>query len=172
MVSLMRSFGPFLSGNVFAWSASSGNPWPLNHHFTYLLVFVLCLIGALEAYLLPRSLNKPKEEQFHLLCESGGRGGGEGGGGGNDRDDSQLDGNTVELERLDQSEESELRLIEKEEVRKQQAEKERRKQQKKERRKSEEEEEKQEGFKWEHKIDIDDLATSSSSSSSSNSSMS
>jgi hypothetical protein len=69
LVSLARTAGPFLSANLFAWSASNGLSWPLNQHFVYIVVVIMCLGGALEAYLLPRSLNKPKEEQFQELKE-------------------------------------------------------------------------------------------------------
>lgn len=66
-MALCRTFGPYLAGTAFAWSVTSGNAWPFNHHFMYLVVTVCSLIGAIESYFLPRSLNKPKEEQFISL---------------------------------------------------------------------------------------------------------
>lgn len=67
LVALTRALGPFLSGNVFAWSASNELPFPFNYHFVFNGLAILMVPIVIFGRLLPTRLNVPKIEQFELL---------------------------------------------------------------------------------------------------------
>jgi hypothetical protein len=66
-VALTRAFGPFLSGNLFAWSATNGYSYPLDYHFMFHSLAVIMIPIVLLSRLLPKRFDVPKLEQFELV---------------------------------------------------------------------------------------------------------
>lgn len=69
--SLGRLLGPFLSGLCFAWSQRNGLPWPLDYHFTFLLIVCIVCFSGYTSFFLDPSLDKKKvqvvrEENYQL----------------------------------------------------------------------------------------------------------
>jgi MFS family permease len=56
-VAIGRSIGPLAGGIIFAWSASGGQPFPFDYHFTFFLVGLVFVITGALAFLLPASIN-------------------------------------------------------------------------------------------------------------------
>lgn len=61
-MALLRAIGPFVGGNILAWSFANGLPFPVNYFFAFLICSLLALIPLLMTINLPLSLNKPKNE--------------------------------------------------------------------------------------------------------------
>ncbi|KAI8519480.1 hypothetical protein Bbelb_027370 [Branchiostoma belcheri] len=63
LAALSRLVGPAVSANLFAWTTDNGLPWPLDHHLSFYLVAVLCLLLAVLCASLPASSNLPRAVQ-------------------------------------------------------------------------------------------------------------
>lgn len=58
LVSVGRSVGPLFGGIIFAWSASTGQSFPLDYHFTFFLLGVMFALTAAFSLVLPKSIDK------------------------------------------------------------------------------------------------------------------
>eukprot|EP00924_Labyrinthula_sp_SR-Ha-C_P015878 snap_masked-scaffold_4-processed-gene-11.43-mRNA-1 protein AED:1.00 eAED:1.00 QI:0/0/0/0/1/1/2/0/425 len=59
--SFVKSLGPFFGAQLFAWSINSGNSFPFNYYFCFLIVAFVFLILFLYTRYLPDKLNYPIE---------------------------------------------------------------------------------------------------------------
>ncbi|XP_035695957.1 probable peptide/nitrate transporter At3g43790 isoform X2 [Branchiostoma floridae] len=60
LASLAMLVGPAVSANLFAWTTDNGMSWPLNHHLSFYLLTVLCLLMVFLCTRLPASSNLPR----------------------------------------------------------------------------------------------------------------
>ncbi|XP_078692924.1 uncharacterized protein LOC144922756 isoform X2 [Branchiostoma floridae x Branchiostoma belcheri] len=66
LAALSRLVGPAVSANLFAWTTDNGLPWPLDHHLSFYLVAVLCILVAVLCASLPASSNLPRADSLTL----------------------------------------------------------------------------------------------------------
>jgi len=66
LAALARAIGPMLADPLFAWSVSSGNPFPLDYRLIFLIMVVLALMNFALSFLLSRNIEKSKtsHEEF------------------------------------------------------------------------------------------------------------
>ncbi|CAH1259368.1 Hypp2264 [Branchiostoma lanceolatum] len=57
MAALSRLIGPAVSANLFAWTTDNGLPWPLDHHLSFYLLVVICLVMVILCIRLPADSN-------------------------------------------------------------------------------------------------------------------
>jgi len=62
LVAFCRATGPFIGGNILAWSLQNGLGFPFNFFFTFLLLGLLGVLMLAIITLLPTTLDKPKKE--------------------------------------------------------------------------------------------------------------
>ncbi|XP_035681602.1 uncharacterized protein LOC118419347 [Branchiostoma floridae] len=60
LAALSRLVGPAVSANLFAWTTDNGMSWPMDHHLTFYLLTVLCLLVMFLCTRLPASCNLPR----------------------------------------------------------------------------------------------------------------
>ncbi|XP_019646034.1 PREDICTED: uncharacterized protein LOC109486607 [Branchiostoma belcheri] len=72
LAALSRLVGPAVSANLFAWTTDNGLPWPLDHHLSFYLVAVLCVLVAVLCASLPASSNLPRADSL-TVSEEGDR---------------------------------------------------------------------------------------------------
>ncbi|XP_078669282.1 uncharacterized protein LOC144910269 isoform X1 [Branchiostoma floridae x Branchiostoma belcheri] len=60
LAALSRLVGPAVSANLFAWTTDNGLPWPLDHHMSFYLLVVSCLLMAFLCTRLPAASNLPR----------------------------------------------------------------------------------------------------------------
>ncbi|XP_019646347.1 PREDICTED: probable peptide/nitrate transporter At3g43790 isoform X1 [Branchiostoma belcheri] len=72
LAALSRLVGPAVSANLFAWTTDNGLPWPLDHHLSFYLVAVLCILVAVLCASLPASSNLPRADSL-TVSEEGDR---------------------------------------------------------------------------------------------------
>jgi MFS family permease len=60
VASVFKSVGPIVGGVIFAWSATNGLAFPLDHHFSFFLVAVLTLMESYFISKMPKHLNRMK----------------------------------------------------------------------------------------------------------------
>ncbi|XP_078589107.1 uncharacterized protein LOC144869568 isoform X2 [Branchiostoma floridae x Branchiostoma japonicum] len=60
LAALSRLIGPAVSANMFAWTTDNGLPWPLDHHLSFYILLVFCLLMAFLCTRLPASSNVPR----------------------------------------------------------------------------------------------------------------
>ncbi|XP_078602625.1 uncharacterized protein LOC144876815 isoform X3 [Branchiostoma floridae x Branchiostoma japonicum] len=63
LAALSRLVGPAASANLFAWTTDNGMSWPMDHHLTFYLLTVLCLLVMFLCTRLPASSNLPRPAQ-------------------------------------------------------------------------------------------------------------
>ncbi|XP_078692929.1 uncharacterized protein LOC144922758 isoform X2 [Branchiostoma floridae x Branchiostoma belcheri] len=73
LAALSRLVGPAVSANLFAWTTDNGLPWPLDHHLSFYLVAVLCILVVVLCASLPASSNLPRADSLTVSEEDGGR---------------------------------------------------------------------------------------------------
>jgi MFS family permease len=57
--SFVRAVGPALAGVIWSHSLKNGVQFPLNYHFSFLLLAVLSLLGGLQALMIPKRVETP-----------------------------------------------------------------------------------------------------------------
>jgi hypothetical protein len=62
LVALSRALGPTVGSLLFAWSENNGLPWPLNYHLVFMLCFIASIGLVLFSFVLPKSIEKKREE--------------------------------------------------------------------------------------------------------------
>lgn len=62
LVAFARTFGPAISGVVLAFTASSGLPFPFDYRFVFICIAVCCLALAGMSFLLPSSIEEPRDK--------------------------------------------------------------------------------------------------------------
>ena len=71
-----RLLGPYLGGVIFAWSETTGLPWPLDYSFTFYLIGLLAYFSGSLVDFFPRSIQRRKREPKKLRYAQPGLGGG------------------------------------------------------------------------------------------------
>jgi sugar phosphate permease len=62
LVSMLRTFGPFTGSAVLSWSMTNGLYFPLDDHLMFIIVSLLLLVIFGLSFLLPTSINHPKQD--------------------------------------------------------------------------------------------------------------
>lgn len=58
-----------VGANLFAWSETSGNPWPLNYYFVWYIVAVAGLLSLQVSRGLPKTIERRKREPIGASLE-------------------------------------------------------------------------------------------------------
>ena len=61
VASVFKGLGPALGGSLYAWTLSSGRPYPLDVHGAWNLMAAVYLLLAVFSWTIPVSIARPKE---------------------------------------------------------------------------------------------------------------